>query len=331
MDKKDIVDKIKRIRVTLVCAAIIIIAYVLVLFVENNRYNKKSDSEAHIPLKFGATYMTMNNPYFQDMNAKIEEILEANGDILIYRDPLRDQEKQNEQILDMIEEGIDALFLNPVDWISVKPALEACREARVPVFNIDTRVYDDEYVAFSVLSDNYSAGVFCAEDLMKKKDSAKIVVLDSPGTNSIIERVQGFYDTIHGHDEYRIVVWQAADGELEVSMDVMNGILNEKVDFDVVLGGNDPTALGAVAALQMNKKLDNILIYGIDGSPDGKVMINEGIMEGSSAQRPLAMAVTAVEMAYDYLEGLPVETNVIVPVTLITKDNISEFDLTGWQ
>ena len=71
--------------------------------------------------------------------------------------------------------------------------------------------------------------------------------------------------------------------------------------------------------------------YGIDGSPDGKVMINEGYFEGSSAQRPLEMAEIAVDMAYDYMDGKETESLVIVPVTLITLDNIDEFDLAGWQ
>ena len=76
---------------------------------------------------------------------------------------------------------------------------------------------------------------------------------------------------------------------------------------------------------------EGILIYGIDGSPDGKVMIKEGYMEGSSAQRPLLIANTAAKMAYDYLDGKPVEEHVVIPVTLITKNNIHEFDIAGWQ
>ena len=59
---------------------------------------------------FGATYMTRNNPYFDVLNEGIEEVVEANGDILLTRDPLQDQEKQNEQIQEMIDEGIQMLF-----------------------------------------------------------------------------------------------------------------------------------------------------------------------------------------------------------------------------
>ncbi len=312
---------------TFVCFMVGILAAIAVLYGSIGGQAVRGENTR----KFGATYMTMNNPYFQQMNAQIQESVEANGDILIYRDPAQDQEKQNEQILDMLEEGITGLFLNPVNWETVRPALVACKKADVPVFVIDTNVYDDKYVAFSILSDNYDAGVQCAEDMMRKRSRARVVVIDSPGTKSIDDRVKGFMDTIDGDVSYEVVAMLHGKGELEVSMDVMQGLLETGQEFDVVLGGNDPTALGALAALQMDQKQDGILIYGIDGSPDGKVMIKEGYMEGSSAQQPLVIANEAVSMAYDYLDGKDVEELVIVPVTMITGNNIDEFDLAGWQ
>lgn len=36
-------------------------------------------------LKFGATYMTMNNPYFVNMDENIEESVQAKGDNLNYK------------------------------------------------------------------------------------------------------------------------------------------------------------------------------------------------------------------------------------------------------
>ena len=38
---------------------------------------------------FGATYMTRNNPYFDVLNEGIEEVVEANGDILLTGIPFR--------------------------------------------------------------------------------------------------------------------------------------------------------------------------------------------------------------------------------------------------
>lgn len=282
------------------------------------------------PKKFGATYMTMNNPYFIALNESIREGVEANGDVLITRDPAQDQDRQNEQIKEMIDEGVTAIFLNPVDWTEVSEALELCKEAGVAVFNVDTNVYKKDMVESIIWSDNYQAGVQCAEDMMKKKEKADILIMKHYNVQSTNERVQGFLDTIEGHDEYKIVDEITTTSEFEVAMEEMDRILDKDLKFDVVLGGNDPTALGALAGLQSNHVTEKILIYGIDGSPDAKEMIKKGYLEGTSSQQPVKMGKKAVETAYKYLRGEPVEKDIMIDVIMITNENLNDFDIDGW-
>ena len=282
------------------------------------------------PKKFGATYMTMNNPYFIALNESIREGIEANGDVLITRDPAQNQDRQNAQIKEMIDEGVTAIFLNPVDWTEVSEALELCKEAGVAVFNVDTNVYKKDMVESIIWSDNYQAGVQCAEDMMKKKEKADILIMKHYNVQSTNERVQGFLDTIEGHDEYKIVDEITTTSEFEVAMEEMDRILVKDLKFDVVLGGNDPTALGALAGLQSNHVTEKILIYGIDGSPDAKEMIKKGYLEGTSSQQPVKMGKKAVETAYKYLRGEPVEKDIMIDVIMITNENLNDFDIDGW-
>ena len=282
------------------------------------------------PKKFGATYMTMNNPYFIALNESIREGIEANGDVLITRDPAQDQDRQNEQIREMIDEGVTAIFLNPVDWTEVSEGLKMCKEAGVAVFNVDTKVYDQNMVESVIWSDNYQAGVQCAKDMMKKKAKADILIMKHYNIQSTNERVEGFLDTIEGHDEYKIVEELTTTSEFEFSMEEMDRVINKGLKFDVVLGGNDPTALGALAGLQLNHVTDKILIYGIDGSPDAKEMIKKGYLEGTSSQQPVLIGKTAVEAAYQYLQGEPIEKDIMIDVIMITKENLEEFDIDGW-
>lgn len=282
------------------------------------------------PKKFGATYMTMNNPYFIALNESIREGIEANGDVLITIDPAQNQDRQNAQIKEMIDEGVTAIFLNPVDWTEVSEALELCKEAGVAVFNVDTNVYKKDMVESIIWSDNYQAGVQCAEDMMKKKEKADILIMKHYNVQSTNERVQGFLDTIEGHDEYKIVDEITTTSEFEVAMEEMDRILDKDLKFDVVLGGNDPTALGALAGLQSNHVTEKILIYGIDGSPDAKEMIKKGYLEGTSSQQPVKMGKKAVETAYKYLRGEPVEKDIMIDVIMITNENLNDFDIDGW-
>ena len=94
------------------------------------------------PLLFGSTYMTMDNQYFEVLNAFIENFVEVNGDRLITRDPANSQTKQNEQILDMLDMGVDFIFVNPVDGHNVEPALKECARRGVPFIAVDTETFN---------------------------------------------------------------------------------------------------------------------------------------------------------------------------------------------
>ena len=65
---------------------------------------------------------------------------------MITEDPKQDPDVQVEQIEDMIDQGIDAIFLTPVDWEAITPALEELKEADVKIINVDTQVKEFDYV-----------------------------------------------------------------------------------------------------------------------------------------------------------------------------------------
>ena len=75
-----------------IISAIVLFSVIISLNITDSSIHK------HTPRVFGATYMTMNNPYFSILNESMREVIEANGDILLTRDPAQSQDRQNEQI-----------------------------------------------------------------------------------------------------------------------------------------------------------------------------------------------------------------------------------------
>ena len=102
-------------------------------------------------------------------------------------------------------------------------------------------------------------------------------------------------------------------------------------DIDVVVALNDPSAMGAMAALDAEHMLSDVLVYGADGSPEAKTMIYKNRMMATAAQSPRITGKKTVEMLYKILAGKPVESQYIVPVRLITRDNVEDYSLSGWQ
>ncbi|OQY32333.1 MAG: hypothetical protein B6241_11340 [Spirochaetaceae bacterium 4572_59] len=281
---------------------------------------------------FGASYMTMNNPFFIVLNEGIKDVVEARGDKVIALDPALDQAKQIIQIQDLIDQGVDVIFLNPVDWKGVRPALEAARKARIPIINIDSPVYDSDMVVSIITSNNYNAGVLVAQDVLKRiGENAKVVLLEHPVTKSGLDRTQSFADTTKNMPGIEIIARENANGQLEQAMPAMEQIIRDHLEFDVVMGTNDPTVMGALAALKVAGREKGVLIYGVDGSPDAKKMVKEGKITATVAQSPMGIGRTAAEVAYKLLAGEDIEKEILVPVELIDSSNVDNFGLDGWQ
>ena len=86
-----------------------------------------------------------------------------------------------------------------------------------------------------------------------------------------------------------------------------------------------------MAALEERHLLDRTLVYGVDGAPEAKNMIFEGVMTATVAQSPIQIGQTTAQVIYQILSGESYESEIIVPVQLITVENVSEFGSDGWQ
>lgn len=281
--------------------------------------------------KIGACYMTMNNPFYEILNQEISAIVEANDDQLLTRDPALSIEKQINQIYDLIEEGVSVLIITPVDWKKITPAIEAAKDKGIIVMIVDTNIYDDDLVDCTIVSDNYKAGILCANYLMEQVDHADIVLLEHTSTKSGLDRIQGFEDTLKGHDSYKIVSRAECAGQLEIAMPAMDDILNTGISFDTIFALNDPSALGAMAALEENGSLVDINVMGVDGAPEAKSMIKEGMMMATSAQFPTQIGQITAKYLYRLLNGEKCDKKILVPVALITSQNVDIYGTDRWQ
>jgi ribose transport system substrate-binding protein len=280
---------------------------------------------------FGFTSMRLSNPFFAVIEKTIREEVEKNGDLLITVDPSMDSKLQNEQIEDFINQEIDLLFLNPVDWEAIQPALVSLNQARIPIVNYDAEVRDIDLVTTYVGSDNRNAGYICGVDMVKRfPNGGPIAVLDSPGMRSIRDRIDGFNEAITGKG-FTVVFLRDAQGEITTARRHTEEMLKSNPEVIAIMGGNDPTALGAYEACKAAGRT-NILIYGVDGSPGAKAVIAErGQFAGSGAQSPIAIAKTSVELAYKILNRKPYEKHVPVKTFMINQENIDQYDIDGWQ
>ena len=279
----------------------------------------------------GASYMTMNNEFYEILNEQISHRVEAEGDRLILRNPALSVSRQVEQIGKMLDEGISGLILTPVDSDGLTDILKKARQQGVKIIVVDSNVSDEQLVDCTIVSDNYRAGCLLGDYLVQNKENSKVVILTHEAATSGRERVQGFLDTIGGHEGIEVVEKVPCEGQLEVAMPQMEKLIEQGKEFDSVFCLNDPSSLGAAAALETKGLLDKVDIYGIDASPDAKQLIYEGKMRASVAQFPSRIGEEAANAIYDLLDGKEVKSYISVPVELVTKENVEYYNVDRWQ
>lgn len=316
---------------SLAAIAIVIMPLLITVYLLYWSPNDLSARQTGKQCVFGATCMTMNNPYFQVLDTQIQALLDLNGDVLLTRDAAMDQERQNQEIQELVDAGVCAIFMTPVEWDTSKEGVQIAANAGVPVIVVDAPIQDSGLAACSVLSDNYQAGVLCAQHLLSVRDSAKILLLEHITARSGADRIQGFKDTIAGHEGFEILGSGESDGQIENAMPVMEQLLEQYPDADVLMALNDPTAFGGLAAIQGAGLSNRFLVYSVDGSPEGKAMVSSGFLTATCAQFPSRVAEEAVKQAYAAINGGCECKEVIVAVELLTKENVEQYGLDGWQ
>lgn len=291
---------------------------------------------------FGGVYMTLNNPFYQIIDTEMRSLIEANNGILLTRNPSLNAERQQEQILELVDLGAKAIFVNPVDVDNIAPALIKAREKNVKIIAIDTNFPDNNLADCTIVSDNYLAGMQCGQHLLAHRSSAHIALLTHQQAMSAQERIDGFRNAIKDKSEFQVVATEDCLGQLELAMPAMEKILQEHPEVDVVMALNDPAAMGAVAALQHAERLSGTSVYGVDGSPDVKEMIANGAITATAGQEPRKIAILAVESAFRLLgmkNTLPQRFNIdqyndqsviTLPTILLTRDNLNQHPNIGY-
>ena len=293
---------------------------------------EEEEEEEIVSYKFGFSCISMENPYYETLEASIREAIEESGSTLISRDPKGDSTAQIQQIRDMIADGIQAIFLCPVDWEKIAPALTELKEADIEIINLDTQVQDREEVDAYVGSDNINAGVICGEKLIEAApDGGQVVILECTTQNSIIDRINGFEETIAGKG-FEVVERSETGGKKGEAKTQMAQILKEQDHITAVMCGNDQIALGAREAIEAAGRSE-MMIYSVAGSPKLKqALAKDGsLVVGIAAQSPINIGKSAVTVALQIMNGERYEKETLEEVLFIDRSNVGMYGVDGWQ
>lgn len=279
--------------------------------------NKKPEE-----LTIGFAVSTLNNPTFVYLTDQLEQFGEENGSTIVVLDAQNDAATQANNMDDFIQQGVDAIIVNPVDSAAITPSVEAANDANIPVVAID-RSSDGGEVLSAIVSDNVLGGQLAAEHLIEVLgENAKIGVLEGvPGASATRDRGQGFTETAEGKLE--IAASQTANFDRAEALVVAENMLLANPDMQGIFAHNDEMALGALEA-KLAAGAEDVVIIGFDGTELALESIEAGDLNGTIGQRFDEMAKLSLQAVYDHFAGEEVEPEIFAPVELITQETAGE-------
>jgi ribose transport system substrate-binding protein len=294
-----------------------------------NRGSTAGDGRPRVAL----VLKTLNSPFFIEMQRGAEEAAgRLNVDLVVQAAEREvDVERQMQIVENLIQSRTGALALTPSGSREVVPAIAKANAAGIPVIVVDTRL-DAAAVADSgvktasfVGSDNYRGGQLIGEYLVKASGGkATVAILEGiPGHETGDSRIRGFRDAIKDSPGVAIVASQTANWEREQGFTVFQNMLQAHPAIDTVFACNDMMALGAIEAIAAAGRTGKIRVLGFDAVDDARRALVAGTMEATVAQFPDEMGRLAVETAVKVLKGEPVQSDIVVKIGLVTKENAS--------
>ena len=248
---------------------------------------------------------------------------------LVYTNANSQASKQISDIRDMIAQDVDAIIVGPLLEEGLAPALNAAKEAKVPVFLVDRETAGtpcEDYITF-MGSDFLQQGEQAAKLLAGLTDEkAKVAVLEgTPGASVTIDRTEGFEKQLEQYPNMEIVASQTGEFLRTKGQTVMEQLIQSNPEIDAVYAENDEMALGAIQALKDAGKDpgQDVKVISIDGTRQAVQAITTGDINAVIETNP-RFGPLAFDTIEKFLAGKPILQRIIVQDDIYTPDNAQE-------
>ena len=284
----------------------------------------------------GVSLLTLDNPFFKIIGDNITSEGKKHGYETIVVSGDKDVARQSNQIKDFIVKKVAAIILSPCDSKAIVPVIQEANAAGIPVFTVDISYHEAGVkIVTQIATDNYGggkeAGVAMIEALGEQ--GGEIAILHFKQAESCLLRVKGFREVIEAHNarseaKIRIVKELEGGAAKDVSLKAAEDSLQAHPNLRGIFAINDPSALGAVAAIEKAKRSGQVMVIGFDGQPEGKQAIKEGKIYADPIQFPDRMGVEIVAALIRYSKGEELPPQTLIPTKLYRKaDGLNDPEL----
>lgn len=279
--------------------------------------------------QIGLSTINLQALFFNQINdGAITAASEFGADVQIV-DSNNDPDRQVRAIESFVTQQKDAIIVVAIDVNGIVPALQAARDAGIPIIAIDAQVASPPSDTF-IGVDNYGAGrqageytlAFINEELGGR---AKIGIVGA--LNSFIQNLRrdGFVDVLEGVEGVEIVNVVDGQNQQERALTAAENLMTGTIDLDIVYATGEPALIGSIAAVESQGRTGTVKIIGWDLTAQAVRGIEEGFVQAVVQQSPYNEGYEAVRAALAMIAGDEVAVEILIPIDIVTSENVDDF------
>ncbi len=246
---------------------------------------------------------------------------------LIMVDSKEDVATQLGQVENFVAQKVDAIVLIPANTDAADPMTKAAQDAGIPLVYVNRLPANlPEGVAY-VGSDSIQAGIMQAEWLAEKLGGKGNVVImnGNLAQEAAQKRTEGEKQVFAKFPDIKIIKEDTGNWHRDEGLALMENWLSSGDQIDAVASNNDEMAIGAIQAIEAAGKLGQILVGGVDASPDALQEMDKERLNVTVFQNAAGQGEGGIKAAIALARGEKIDQITWVPFELVTPENYKNY------
>jgi ABC-type sugar transport system substrate-binding protein len=307
----------------------LLIAAMAFALVTCNRANDKEGTDEDKQLFIGFIEVDFAAPSVARTLEGAEAMAKQLGIKFVALDSQGDTQKEADNALTLLSQGVDGIIIEPNDVESFLPMAQKIRDAGVPliIFAQDFDQKDRDLRLAYVGCNDYEDGVYAGNDALKclgDKGGNIVIIEGKVGSTPQIQRTRGFHDVVDKVPTIKVLEAQPSPWDRTKAVEIMEDYLSKYKNIDLVYCHDDNMAVGAVEALEAAGLAGKIPVIGYNGTKEVFDLIRQGKVFSSMIQPLYWGGGKCVEVMVDYLNGKEIEEYYWDVIEVAYKENVDQ-------
>ena len=246
---------------------------------------------------------------------------------LVMVDSKEDVATQLAQVENFVTQKVDAIVVIAANTDAADPMTKAAQDAGIPLLYVNRLPSNLPEGISYVGSESIQAGIMQAEWIAEQLGGkGNVVIMNGDlAQEAAQKRTEGEKQVFAKYPDIKIIREDTGNWSRDQGLALMENWLASGDQIDAVASNNDEMAIGAIQAIEAAGKLGEIIVGGVDASPDALQEMDKGRLDVTVFQNAKGQGEGGIKVAIALAKGESVEKYTWIPFELVTPENYKNY------